>query len=577
MMNSKLFPLFFAVIAAVLHAAEPACWQNDFDTEAARKQVCRNVIDHDATGGVGGSGCLRFHNDTPKGYPPSVALNVEQFKGKSVVLSAMIRADNLVEPENQYCGPKVCLYYKTVAGKTRFIECPKSYGTYDWKRVKVNADIPADVTELQLLLGVQRCQGTFWIDQVCVKEAVENYANAFVTGSMDKDDATYAIGEPMKFSFRLLDGKTPIAGRMRLTLVADDGRNQTWDADMPENEPLVITTSLAKPGFVMIRCALLDENGNVVKRKNPAGSERVVQWGLGAGVEPQKLTAGEPVPADFDAFWAKQRAELAKVPLTVLKKSIQSEDDKFIRYDVTLQCIGPRPSTCVLVIPKGAGEKSLPLNIRLEGYGVMRTRVVSTPNAIELSVNPHGIENSREDAYYDGLRKGELSGYGFNKEQNKKPETVYFLNMLLRDLRAVEYGKTLPEWNGRNIVVMGGSQGGFQSIAVSALDSDVTECHVAVPWFCDLGGINVGRARGWRPDWTPALGYFDTVNFATRIKCKTIIAAGLSDWVCPPSGVWVLYNNINAPKELTMRQGQDHAAYHGYDHNTAVRSTVKAN
>ena len=68
------------------------------------------------------------------------------------------------------------------------------------------------------------------------------------------------------------------------------------------------------------------------------------------------------------------------------------------------------------------------------------------------------------------------------------------------------------------------------------------------PWCCDLGGIRLNRLRGWRPDFTDALGYYDPVNMAKRIHCKTSITSGLGDYVCPPSGVSVLYNNIKAPK-----------------------------
>lgn len=36
--------------------------------------------------------------------------------------------------------------------------------------------------------------------------------------------------------------------------------------------------------------------------------------------------------------------------------------------------------------------------------------------------------------------------------------------------------------------------------------------------LCDLGGVNIGRISGWRPNYRPGLGYFDTVNFAGRVK-----------------------------------------------------------
>ena len=63
---------------------------------------------------------------------------------------------------------------------------------------------------------------------------------------------------------------------------------------------------------------------------------------------------------------------------------------------------------------------------------------------------------------------------------------------------------------------------------------------------------------GWRPKYAAALPYFDAANHAKRIKCETSILGGLGDYVCPPSGIVVLYNNINAPKTLKLHQGREH-------------------
>ena len=58
-----------------------------------------------------------------------------------------------------------------------------------------------------------------------------------------------------------------------------------------------------------------------------------------------------------------------------------------------------------------------------------------------------------------------------------------------------------------------------------------------------------------------------------RVRCPVKITAGLSDWVCPPSGVWVLYNNLPGPAELTKLQGLDHAVYPGYNGAKVARTT----
>ena len=143
--------------------------------------------------------------------------------------------------------------------------------------------------------------------------------------------------------------------------------------------------------------------------------------------------------------------------------------------------------------------------------------------------------------------------------------------MILRDLRALEYAKTLPEWDGKTIRLEGGSQGAFQTVAVAALSSGITSIRIAVPWFCDLGGVTVGRVRGWRPDYRKALNYYDTVNFARRVKCPVRMNAGLSDYVCPPSGTRILYRNFRCPVTADFYQGLDHKLYPGFLHHTAEK------
>ena len=564
-MKKELIPALLMACGMLLHAAEISYHLN---AEDELRTFSRHKANWDLTGGVNGSGCLKFYNKEPNGYPQTVELDKDLFKGKKIVLSAMVKALDLKTPANKYWGPKVCLYYKTKSGKQNFIECPKSYGTYDWKPVSVTAKIPADVETLNLLAGVQRCAGTFMIDEISIREAgaEKGYENHVVTGWTDHENAIYKPGEPMHFYFRVLDGKKSVSGKVRVVIGADDGRKQTYDTAVSEKEPLHIATSLAVPGFVMIRVQLLDREGKVVSRKNPNGAMRVIQWGLAAGVEPEKLVQGKPEPADFDAFWEKQKKELAAVPLKVLEKKLVRSTAEYDVYDMKISCVGDRPVSGYLTMPKNAKPKSLSLDLRFDGYSVQGATMIPSRHSITFFVNPHGIENGRERAYYDALRRGELAGYGFRNNENKKPETVYFRNMLLRNYRAAEYLKQLPEWNGKDFYISGGSQGAFQAVAACGLIRDVTKCNLGVPWFCDLGGIEKRRVRGWRPDWQDGLGYYDTVNFAKRIKCPVNIDAGLSDWVCPPSGVWVLYNNLKVPvKTMTMRQGYDHAVYHGYD------------
>ena len=43
--------------------------------------------------------------------------------------------------------------------------------------------------------------------------------------------------------------------------------------------------------------------------------------------------------------------------------------------------------------------------------------------------------------------------------------------------------------------------------------------------------------------------YFDTINFASRIKAPVLAAMGFIDTTSPPAGIWTELNQISVPKE----------------------------
>lgn len=371
-------------------------------------------------------------------------------------------------------------------------------------------------------------------------------------GITEKPEAVFASGEAITFKVQLLEDAKPVADRkLRWKRTGDDAKTESGDAVSSETEPLAISTSMDKPGFVRIEVWPIDDQGKALldAKKLP------IRFDGGAAVEPSKLTQAVPEPADFDKFWEKQIATLKDVPLKFTMTEVPSTDPAFVTYDVKIDCAGGRPVSGYLTKPKDAASKSLKANGAYMGYGVSSAKPYQFPGMLLLTINAHGIENGRDPEYYKGLN---LAKYAFNSEENAKPETSYFHGMILRVLRSLEFLKAQPEWNGKDLIVSGGSQGGFQALAGAALDHDVTKCMVNVPWMCDVAGTSAGRLKGWRPDYAEGLGYYDAVNMARRITCPTTISAGLGDYVCPPSGVTVLYNNLGGGKHLDLVQGKTH-------------------
>ncbi len=388
--------------------------------------------------------------------------------------------------------------------------------------------------------------------------SLTSYAGHFsFVGKADRLSPIYKPGETMIFKVQFFSDGKPVGGKkLKWERTGDDQKTEKGEAVSSESEPLLIKTSIDKPGFVRIIVTLCDDNGKPLKN----AKNRDIEFEGGAGTGLDKLES-YPEPKDFDAFWMKQKAKLAEVPMKFNLVEVPSKDPNFQVFDVKVDCAGGKPVSGYLTKPKNAAPKSLTAQVGFSGYGVKTATPKMDKKRIIFNINAHGIENGKEPEYYNKLGRGELAGKKciFNNERNSDPETAYFNGMMLRAMRAIEFIKAQPEWDGENLMTSGGSQGGFQALVAAGLDSDVTRCHASKPWCCDLGGVNLGRIKGvFRPGYTDALGYYDPANHAKRIKGEVTLYCGLGDYVCPPSGITVLYNNIKAPKEIKYVQGSTH-------------------
>ena len=384
--------------------------------------------------------------------------------------------------------------------------------------------------------------------------------NYHLFGTHDQVSPIYKEGEKMTFNIKLMSkGKVASGLTLKWKRTGDDGLEESGESVLMR-EGCEVVTSIAKPGFIRIYATLWRADKQV---KGPEND--VLFFDGGACVAPETLQ-GLPEPKDFEAFWESQKKLLATVPLEVIEMKEVEGNGTVVAYDMKISCAGGMPVSGYLVMPRNAAAKSLPAEVGFHGYGVRSARknLHAGQNKIYFNINAHGIENGKPVGFYENLSRTTLSGYGFSEEENAKPETCYFLGMYLRGLRAMEYVKSLPAWNGKELRSTGGSQGGMQSMVIAGLDPDVTYCYSWSPWCCDLGRSEMGRIVGpWHVKNTPAMGYFDPINFVKRAnpRCQLDLVNNLGDYVCPPSGVWIAYNNFPGPKSMTVKQG----CTHGYE------------
>lgn len=400
------------------------------------------------------------------------------------------------------------------------------------------------------------------------------FEKAELVGTTDRDAVGYRAGEPMVFTIRLVNAEVPDGASYFVTWerTGDDGKKLSGKVPVVKDLSFTVKTSIAKPGFVRLEAKVVDERGNEVKRDGVAPGEnwfgaKEVFFSGGAAADLAKIRQGVAEPKDFDAFWRRQRAALAEVPMKVKRWEVKSPKDSVRMYGVRIDCAGGRPVTGYLSIPKRCdGGMKLPARIEFDGYG---TGVQRVPNhcwfdwQLNFHINAHGYELEQDDAYYKEFFEGIKSngkGYALDPAQNSDPERAYFRGMALRVMRALEYLESLPEWNGQEILAEGGSQGGLQTVWAAALDSRVNKAKPYIIWCCDIG--KKGRLPSeFEPSPTSALGYFDCVNMARRITGEVVVTrAGLGDYVSPPSGVAAFFNNLGRAKskKINFVQGSRH-------------------
>jgi len=289
-----------------------------------------------------------------------------------------------------------------------------------------------------------------------------------------------------------------------------------------------------------------------------------------AAFEPEKIKPVAVLPADFTEFWDKAKADLSKIPLNPLMILVpEACTDKVDVYYVDFANISGRIYG-VLSVPKKEGKYPAVLNVPGAGIRPYPASIgMADIDIITLSIGIHGIPVNLPQKVYDNLYAGALAGYNSINMDNK--DKYYYKRVYLGCVRSVDFIFSLPQFNGKDVAVSGGSQGGALSIVTAGLDSRITCLRSLYPALSDLTGYLHGRAGGWpalfkdeftnKPEKIATAGYYDVVNFARFVKVPGFYSWGYNDNVCPPTSTFAAYNVITAPKELLVVPETRHWTY----------------
>ena len=372
----------------------------------------------------------------------------------------------------------------------------------------------------------------------------------------DHKDWTYKLNEVAKFSVQVLQYGNLVEN---VTIDYETGPEALPDLKKEgvvlKNGKTEFTGTMKVPGFYRVRVWA------VVDGKKYEGIAT-------AGFEPEKIQPTVKDPGDFDAFWTGAISEARKInldpKLTLMPERCTSDVNV---YQISFQNEIPGSRIYgILAVPKKPGK--YPAILRVPGAGIRPyagdSRTASL-GFITLEIGIHGIPVNLDPQVYNDLAAGALNVYNMVKMNDRN--THYYKRVYIGCVKAVDFIFSLPEFNGTDVAVTGGSQGGALTIVTAGLDKRIKYMAALYPALCDHTGYLNKRAGGWphyfknaepKPGEVETLGYYDVVNFARRVTAPGFYTWGYNDLTCPPTSMYSAYNVIPAAKELHIFQETGH-------------------
>lgn len=389
-----------------------------------------------------------------------------------------------------------------------------------------------------------------------------------VVATPNHADSHYAMGQTALLRIVAQEGGVPLNGTKVYFKVGPEmflpaGRDSLAFVD---GEALIPMGTMQEPGFLACQYEFSTADGKKY-------SDLVK-----LAFSPEAIESFTPMPKDFEQFWQKALKEARKIPFEAEYRDIpDATNDKFVTKLVRIRVGKDKWMQGYLTLPlysEGAGKR-LPIVLCPPGAGskkISPSDYFPKQGCIYMKIEIHDNDQLLPDAEYDQMRQKKSDGY--MRRGMASRDTYYYKDVYVGCARMIDFLCSLPEWDGKNVIVTGGSQGGALTIITAALNEKVTMCAPFYPALCDLTGFLHQRAGGWPKFFSgfyndgkidipneqavETLQYFDVVNFARILKVPTFMSWGYNDDTCSPTSVWAAWNAITAPKQKDITPSSGH-------------------
>jgi len=276
-------------------------------------------------------------------------------------------------------------------------------------------------------------------------------------------------------------------------------------------------------------------------------------------------------PPDFELFWSSILDEADAIPLEPSLELMpeRSSDDVSV-YEIHYSSIDGLRIAGWYCVPNTSGATS-PYPGLLLGPGYISEPILPKSWAkkgyASLGIAPRG--KLRSNAKYN-------PGYPGLLTHNIVDRNTYSYRGFYTDaIRAVDFLLGRPEVDKGRIGVHGHSQGGALALVLPALrPMDITCSASGAPYLCGfLDAARLTHSYPYQeineylrlhsddePQVRDTLSYYDGINFASMIRCPSLIYLGLEDDICPPETGMAAYEAMRCVKELVTTEGCSHEA-----------------
>ena len=161
------YTTLLASLLSLCAKADLTVLQNSFNSKAEQQTFTKHANASWVKNGK--NSFLKISStDRRKFNTVQTTVDLTPYRGNEIILKCRIKAEDVSEPKDAYNGIKLMLHYKTPSEGEQWPGIGDKWGSFDWKIINRKIDLPEDIGEVDIVLGLQDSTGTVMFDDLSI-------------------------------------------------------------------------------------------------------------------------------------------------------------------------------------------------------------------------------------------------------------------------------------------------------------------------------------------------------------------------------------------------------------------------